>query len=256
MTSSGWTERPGQLETFPCCGLTRTPAAEDALRTILESAGEGARVRTSLLAEELHVAAPTISAMLKRLRAHGLVDGRARGQIGLTPHGRRHAEELVRRHRLVETLLVRALGVPWDEAEAEAHRLEHAVSDRLLDRIDAVLHHPNADPHGDPIPGTAGEHVETWGTCLGDVAPGAHLVVERVRRHDRAALRYLDRLGMRPGARVELVSRDPWGGPIWVRVGHESHPLGSSLVRLVYGRVLPASDPGQPPPPLGPNEMP
>lgn len=247
MTSPEGVDRGGRLEAFPCCGLVRTPAAEDALRAILESAGEGSRVRTSLLARELQVAAPTVSAMLKRLRAHGLVEGPARGQISLSAHGRRHAEQLVRRHRLVETLLVRLLGVPWDEVEQESHRLEHAVSDRLLDRIDSVLRHPGADPHGDPIPAPWGGHVEAWGTCLADVDadPGSRFEVERVRRHDLEALRHLDRVGLRPGARVELVGREPWGGSWWVRVGQDPQAVGQDLVRLVYGHVLPQEEPGQ-----------
>jgi DtxR family Mn-dependent transcriptional regulator len=183
--------------------------------------------------------------MLKRLRAHGLVEGVAGGEIILSPHGRRHAEQLVRRQRLVETLLVQLLEVPWDEVEEEAHRLEHAVSDQFLDRIDSVLCHPRTDPHGDPIPTPVGGHVEAWGACLADVAAGHRFEVERVRRHDVGALRHLDQLGLRPGAHLELIDREPWGGSWWVRVEENLQAVGEDLVRMVYGHVLPREGPGQ-----------
>ncbi|MGH8883172.1 MAG: metal-dependent transcriptional regulator, partial [Stackebrandtia sp.] len=154
-----------------CCGLTHTKAVEDALRTIFVRSGRGEPVSTSALAAHLGLTPPTVSAMLKRLTQHGLVE-RADDHHALTPHGRKHAQEVVRRHRLLETFLVMVLDLTWDEVHDEADVLEHAVSDRLVDRIDEVLGHPTRDPHGDPIPSPAGRHDEVWGTRLDTVAPG------------------------------------------------------------------------------------
>ena len=158
-----------------CCGIEQTEAVEDYLRTIFKLAGRETPVTTSALAERLRVTPPTVSAMLKRLEAGGLITRSASHHVRLTPHGERHATEVTRRHRLVETFLVQVLGLSWDEVHAEADVLEHALSERLEDRIDAVLGHPTHDPHGDPIPARVGEHVETWATPLAAAATGSRV---------------------------------------------------------------------------------
>ena len=146
-----------------CCDLTHTEAVEDALRTIFVRSGRGEPVSTSALAGHLGVTAPTVSTMLRRLTDHGLLERTDDHRALLTPHGRRHAEQIVRRHRLLETFLVTMLDLAWDEVHDEADVLEHAVSDRLIERIDEMLGHPDRDPHGDPIPPPAGGHDEVWG---------------------------------------------------------------------------------------------
>lgn len=221
-----------------CCGLAHTPAVEDTLRTIFVRRGRGEPTSTSALAEELQVSPPTVSIMLKRLTAGGLVERTDAHAAALTPHGTSHARDVVRRHRLLETFLERVLEVPWDEVHAEADALEHAVSDRLLDRIDAHLGRPDRDPHGDPIPRDGGPG-EEWGVRLDGAEDGARFAVERVYDRDSAALRYLAGLGIQPGVRLDVVRRAPFGGPLWVRVGGIEHALGDPLVRLVHGRVVP-----------------
>ncbi len=172
-----------------CCALPHTPAVEDTLRTIFVRSGRGEPASTSAIAEELNVSAPTVSMMLKRLTAGGLVE-RAGHLAELTEHGTEHARDVVRRHRLLETFLERVLDVPWDEVHAEADALEHTVSDRLLERIDRLLGHPDRDPHGDPIPRDGGPG-EEWGVRLDAADDGARFAVERVYDRDSAALRYL-----------------------------------------------------------------
>src|SRR6185312_10078145 len=125
-----------------CCGLVPTAPTEDALRTIFVLSGRGDEVSTSALARHLGVAPPTVSVMLKRL-AERTADHRAL----LTPHGAGHARHVVRRHRLLETFLVQVVGLAPHEVHEEADALEHAVSDRLLDRIDTMLGRPTHDPH-------------------------------------------------------------------------------------------------------------
>jgi len=194
-----------------CCGLAPTPPAEDALRTIFVLAGRGEPVTTSALSARLDVTPPTVSSMLKRLAEHGLVL-RTDHRASLTPHGERHARHVVRRHRLLETFLVEVVGMPVDEVHDEADALEHAVSDRLLDRIDDMLERPARDPHGDPIPRSGDEHVEGWGTRLADADPHSRFAVERVHDWDSGALAHLTALGIRPGVTLEVLDRTRTAG--------------------------------------------
>jgi DtxR family transcriptional regulator, Mn-dependent transcriptional regulator len=219
-----------------CCGLVPTAPTEDALRTIFVLTGRGDEVSTSVLARHLGVAPPTMSIMLKRLAEHGLVE-RTDHRATLTPHGAGHARHVVRRHRLLETFLVRVVGLAPHEVHDEADALEHAVSDRLLDRIDAMLDRPTHDPHGDPIPRSGDAHVEGWGTRLADAAVGGEFRVERVQDWDAAALAHLDDLGVVPGLTLVVLERGP-GGPLWVRFDGRDHALGESLTRLVHGREV------------------
>lgn len=130
------------------CGVEHSPAVEDYLRAVFMLSGRGEATTTSAVAAHLAVAAPSVSAMVKRLVARDLL-GRIPGhQITLTEHGRRHALDVVRRHRLVEEFLVRALDVPRHEADAEADALAHAVSQRLVRRIDAYLGSPTGCVRG------------------------------------------------------------------------------------------------------------
>lgn len=219
----------------PCCQLRQTEAVEDALKTIFKMAGHGEPATTSALAQQLGVTAPTASAMLKRLGAHGLVQRGEDHTATLTTHGADHARAVIRRHRLMETFLARVLDVPWDEVHAEADALEHAVSDRLLSRIDEHLGRPAADPHGDPIPPSTGLHSEQWGERLDRVEAGSVFQVERVDDRDSAALRYLAIIGIRPGVSLEVVERAPFGGPLWLRVHGKEEAVGDPLTTLVYG---------------------
>jgi Mn-dependent transcriptional regulator len=187
------------------------------------------------MAERLGVAAPTVSAMLKRLVADDLVARPGVHRVELTEHGVRHAVAVVRRHRLIEEFLVKALDVPWEDVHAEAEVLEHAVSDRLLERIDAFLGHPTHDPHGDPIPSSDGALEELWTTRLADAPIGRAFTVERVLDRDRAALRYLGELGVRPGVVLEVVEQSPFGGPLWVVLDGERVALAPVLADIVFG---------------------
>jgi DtxR family Mn-dependent transcriptional regulator len=193
-----------------------------------------------MLAAELRVTSPTISGTLKRLASQGLVERTGDHHAMLTEHGAVHARDVVRRHRLLETFLVEVLGMRWDEVHEEADVLEHAVSDRVLERVDELLGRPRRDPHGDPIPPSghrqAGHH-EEWGVRLDAAPAGTALVVERIYDRDGPALRYLAELGVRPGTRIEVVGRGPLGGPLWVRVDGADHAIGDRLARVVHGQV-------------------
>ena len=206
------------------------------MKAIFKMVGRDEPTTTSALAQRLGVTAPSASVMLKRLTAHGLVQRDSDQTATLTAHGSDHARAVIRRHRLLETFLARVLDVPWDEVHAEAEVLEHAVSDRLLARIDDHLGHPIADPHGDPIPPLTGAHSEQWGERLSQVETGVEFRVERVDDRDSAALRYLAGIGIRPGVHLEVVERAPFGGPLWLRVNGRDEALGEQLTAFIYGR--------------------
>jgi DtxR family transcriptional regulator, Mn-dependent transcriptional regulator len=223
-------------------------AIEDYLKAIYHLGTRGEPVTTGQLAHELGISSPSVSAMVKRLEDGELLarpDGRL---MHLTDSGERAALRVVRRHRLLETFLARVLDVPWDEVHAEAELLEHALSDRLEERIDAALGHPTHDPHGDPIPPLHGPHQEGWGVSLEDVEPGVRFFVERVSDRDSAALRHLGQLGVRPGVLIEVEEQTPFGGPRWIRVEGERQPLGAPLTVLVHGRVVTGDSSGPPDP--------
>ena len=218
--------------------VTMSRATEDYLKAIYNLAHRGEAVTTGQLAHELGVSSPSVSAMVKRLEDGSLLSRSDNRSLRLTDSGERAALRVVRRHRLLETFLHRMLDVPWDEVHAEAELLEHALSDRLEERIDTALGHPTHDPHGDPIPPRHGPHDEHWGVSLETVRPGARFRVERISDRDSAALRYLGELGVFPGVVIVIEGQEPFGGPRWIRVGGQRRSLGGPLTRLVHGHVL------------------
>lgn len=165
----------------------------------------GSEPSTTDLAASLGVTPSTVSANLKRLGRDGFIAYEPYGAIALTPLGRGIAVGVVRRHRIIETYLVERLGLSWDEVHDEADRLEHAVSDLMLKRMDAELGHPRADPHGDPIPSIDGEIDSPDALRLLDAAPGDRVRVLRVSDRQPDVLRYLSAKGIGIGAELTLV---------------------------------------------------
>lgn len=151
----------------------------------------------------------TVSGALGRLVDAGLVTHRPYGKVELTETGRRYAVTMVRRHRLLETFLVQVLGYGWDEVHEEADSLEHAVSDKMVDRIDDYLGHPTADPHGDAIPSPEGDlpPIPTTTRPLSEVSAGTTVKVQRVSDEDSQILRALSSYRIGPGCLVQVESR-------------------------------------------------
>ncbi|HYZ76274.1 MAG TPA: metal-dependent transcriptional regulator [Gaiellaceae bacterium] len=191
---------------------------EDYLKEIYTLQAEGGRATTSALAKRRGVAPPSVTAVLGRLAALGLVEHeRYRGAV-LTPAGERAAVEIVRHHRLLEQYLAETLGLGIDAVHEEAELLEHYLSDELEARIDESLGFPTHDPHGHPIPdGDLNvEHFEL--RKLSGLAPGETALIERVPDADPDLLRYLAELRLLPGERVEMQASAPFGGPLTVIV--------------------------------------
>ena len=218
--------------------MQATDAVEDYLKVIYHLATEGNSVTTSTIARRLGVSPPSVSAMVKRLEAGDLIARHGERGVTLTVGGELQALRVVRRHRLLETFLAEVVGVPWDEVHDEAEVLEHGLSDRLEERIDALLGHPVHDPHGDPIPPRTGPHDERWADPLTAAPTGATFRIERVSDRDPDALRYLAGIGLRPGVLVEVGDRAPFGGPLWISIDGTAHALGTQLANLLHGAIL------------------
>lgn len=165
------------------------------------------RATTGQLAAEVRVAPGTVTAMLKALNQQGLVVYTPYEGVRLTEAGRALALAIVRRHRLLELFLARSLGLEWDEVHEHAERLEHAVSDRLLERIDALLGAPRFDPHGDPIPDSRGHMAELEARPLTACHAGEQFRLVRVLNQSPAFLRTLRGQGLTLGAVGEVVDR-------------------------------------------------
>lgn len=192
-----------------------TPAVEDYLKAIDALEQRGERASTAAICVQLGGLKPgSVSGMLRRLEELGLATHTLYQEARLTPAGKRAALSLVRKHRLLETFLVEALGYSWDEVHAEAERLEHHISPKLAARIAAWLGDPAHDPHGDPIPAPDGSLPPQGDRRLCDLAPGEQARVLRVTEQGCEQLRYLAELGLVPGATVELVAQAPFAGPV------------------------------------------
>ena len=190
--------------------MMATSTVEDYLKTILleEQGGDGPPVSPGRIAAALSVAPGTVTAMLKTLAASGLITYEPYTGAGLTRAGRELALHVLRRHRLVELFLVQVMGMDWSAVHDEAERLEHAVSDALITRIDEMLGHPAVDPHGDPIPTAGGEVDQPQLPSLIACATGRPLRVARVLDQDPAFLQLAEREGLKPGRPLEVLSRD------------------------------------------------
>ncbi len=193
----------------------------------------GEAVSTTDLAERLGVAPGSVSAMLRKLSELGLVEHEPYRGVRLTSEGRRVALEVLRHHRLLELFLAEELGMQWDRVHAEAEVLEHVISEDLEDLIAARLGHPTVDPHGDPIPTPAFEIDERPTRSLDELSTGAAGRFVRVSDSEPEMLRYLADQGIAIGDRLEVTGRQPFGGPVFVRLGDREQPLGGDLARAM-----------------------
>ena len=214
-----------------------SPVAQDYVKAIWSATEWGdPPVTTKALAERFGTSAANVTETVRRLATQGLVEYEQYRPVRLTERGAQLAVLMVRRHRLIETFLVRTLGYSWDEIHEEAERLEHAATDLLIDRIEAPLGRPTADPHGDPIPAADGSTRTVHGaTRLTAARPGRH-VVHRISDADPGNLDAAQALGMTPGAVIET-RRDGEGLSIAAPDGQ--HPIPEALAAATWTTEAP-----------------
>ncbi|MBI4492401.1 MAG: metal-dependent transcriptional regulator [Chloroflexi bacterium] len=203
-----------------------SPTIEDYLLTLYSMERDDVPLISARLAERIGVAPPTVTATLQRMVAAKLVQMGGHKEIELTESGRHLAEVIVRRHALAERLLTDILGLSWHEAHAEAHRMEHAISDRVEARLIEVLGQPRTCPHGNPIPGY---EVALTGVPLSTIAAGQEVVVERITEDaemDPELLKYLEQHDVRPGKRLRISTVAPFNRMLFVQTERGTAPLG------------------------------
>lgn len=193
---------------------------EDYLKCILLAEHEGNdRASTGRIAQHLEVSPGTVTSMLKTLADADLIAYEPYAGARLTPSGRQLASRVLRRHRLIELFLVEVVGFDWTEVHDEAERLEHAVSDRLVDRIDVMLGRPSADPHGDPIPTAKGDIEDASHPDLLACPVDVPLEVVRITDQSSDFLLLIQEQGLVPGERIEVLSRDDTADVVRLRHG-------------------------------------
>src|SRR5437773_7418708 len=211
-------------------------SVEDYLKATYHRSSQGGFAATSDIAALLEVAPPSVSGMVKRLSETGLIEHVPYRGVQLTAQGRRAALRMIRRHRVLEVYLSQQLGYDWDGVHTEAERLEHAVSDELIERMAKALGDPQYDPHGAPIPTAAGEIEETDLTSLADARVGAVHELRQVGTEDPARLRYLAEQGLVPGVVLTITGRQPFNGPTTVALEAGTRVVGRELAQLLWCR--------------------
>lgn len=214
-----------------------TPTVQAYLMAVHALGAGGGAVTSGSLADRLGASPSTVTEGVRKLVALGLADHRPYAPVDLTEEGRALAVAMVRRHRILETFLARCLDYSWDEVHVEADALEHVVSDRLVDALDAFLGHPQRDPHGDPIPTRDGRLAPLGDMPLDEAPEGATGIVTRVSDRDSTVLRHLGEIGLRPDCSVTVRSRQVELGMITIDLNGRPVPLGTPVAAAVRVRL-------------------
>jgi DtxR family Mn-dependent transcriptional regulator len=208
-----------------------TPTLEEYVEAIYKLA-EAGPVRPSAVASAMGVSAPTVTATLRRLASNGLVT-RESGAVVLTADGIRLALSILRRHRLAERLLVDVLGLPWEDVHEEACMLEHAMSPRVQDALEAFLDEPDVCPHGHPIPSSDLSMEPTTGTPLSQAKSSESVRVVSIDERDDAAVNDAARLGLLPGTRLTVSKEGDAEGAVVVETSLGRHRIKRSTAQRI-----------------------
>ena len=213
-----------------------TSTVEDYLKAIYaEQRAGGGLVPMGVVAGAMNVAPGTATAMIKTLDEAGLVEYEPRGGVRLSSKGEKLALHVLRRHRLVELFLVEVLGLDWSEVDVEAEELEHAISEKVLARIDELLKFPKVDPHGDPIPSSKGKLTERDLPSLAECALGTPVRVARVMDQNPQFLQFVDRHNLKPGAELVVRGRDEVADSVSI---HARNQQSLTLGRSAAAKIL------------------
>lgn len=225
-----------QTDNLPIPDEAISTTMRDYLSEIYRLGQGGVWVSTTALAERLNVSGPAAVRMVRRLHQGGLVDHLPYRGVRLTRAGNKAALLGIRRHRLVERFLVDVLKFGWHEVHDEADELQKGITQRLEDRMDALMGHPASCPHGDPIPTREGIMPELNDIPLTVIPPGAKGQISRVKTREPEKLQYLAEIGLVPGAPFELVNRAPFNGPLRLKIGPEQREqvIGVELAAALW----------------------
>jgi DtxR family transcriptional regulator, Mn-dependent transcriptional regulator len=211
-----------------------TQSVEDYLKAIYKLQGDEETVSTSSVAARVRTTPAAVTKMLRHLQKLKLVTYTPYRGVRLTESGEKIALEVIRHHRLLERYLMEALGYEWHEVHDEAERLEHVISEDFEARIDKLLGHPTACPHGDPIPAPDGTVARRVETALADQRAPAELIVQRVRDNDPHLLQYLKERGLFPGTAITLLEQEPFEGALIVRIGDETVRVAHQAAQSIF----------------------
>lgn len=209
-------------------------AVEDYLKTIYKLQNGSDIVSTSDIARTMSVSSASVTNMVKRLAQMGLVEYESYRGVTVTSTGKKVALEIIRHHRLLELYLREVMGYPWDKVHQEAEHLEHHISEEFEDKLDEMLGFPTHDPHGDPIPTREGEIADSTTDPLANFEPGESVTIQRVSDSDPEMLSYLEKVGLMPGALLEIVGKAPFHGPITILVKGHEHVVGYRIASNVF----------------------
>ena len=214
-----------------------TPTVEEYLEVIYMMASEGQTVKGARLAASLHVSRPTVTATLRRMARDGLIKVNSKKDVELTKKGFTVADNLQRRHRIVERWLTDVLGLDWAESDAEAHRLEHAMSDAVIERLNEVLGRPTTCPHGNPIPGNQRPGAQRQVFPLSVAKTGDRVQVARISEYAENTgemLRYLGERQLRPGTQVIVADVSAMQNTLTLQVNDKHFSLSPQIAEYVW----------------------
>jgi len=210
-----------------------SPTTEEYVEAIYKLEKSGSAAKTSSLAEQLHVTLGTITNTVENLEKEGLIVHQPYRGVKLTDKGRKLALSVIRRHRLSERLLTDFIRMNWSEAHETACKLEHSFTGDLTEPLEKALGHPKTCPHGNPIPTGFGGISEEKSEPLTNLDPKESGAIVKITEEKQEILRYLDSLGLKPGVRVKIEEKAPFGGPITVRVKETRVPLGHNVASII-----------------------
>ena len=215
---------------------TLTISIQDYLKNIYELTENGEVASTNALARKLNISAPSVTGMIQKLASSkpALVEYQKHQGVTLTREGKKAALEVIRHHRLLEAWLVQTLGYSWDEVHEEAERLEHVISEDFERRIAAAMGNPLRDPHGELIPTADLKMPSDDSTPLSALRPNQTATIQRVKGSDTELLRYLEGLGLLPGARIEIKEYSPFDHNLTIKVGRKSVVLGLNITSKIF----------------------
>lgn len=213
-------------------GLSQS--VEDYLKAIYLLEIDENPATTNNIADALSVSSASVTNMFKKLAKLKLINHKSYRGAELTEAGEKIALEVIRHHRLLELYLKEMMGYSWDEVHDEAEKLEHHISEQFEDKIAELLNDPTHDPHGDPIPSKEGVVPEMASLAITDAKENESYIIGRVKDQDPELLRYLEKTGIIPGVKVEVIEKAPFNGPVKIRLEDKETTIGNSVAKDVY----------------------